>query len=125
LKYYDDLKERLVPFLPRLQSETDTLDYSQDPACRGYRAIRKHQKDRQVTRFRSTEAVLHSLNQTAEMLDGQCGKGNGKLWIEAMGSYRRGEADSGDLDVLISRDTSDGKGGSSKFSSSGTVYEPH
>jgi hypothetical protein len=59
------------------------------------------------------------------MLDGQCGKGNGKLWIEAMGSYRRGEADSGDLDVLISRDTSDGKGGSSKFSGCGTVYETH
>lgn len=49
------------------------------------------------------------------MLDGQCGKGNGKLWIEAMGSYRRGEADSGDLDILISRDTSDGKGGSSEL----------
>jgi hypothetical protein len=74
---------------------------------------------------RLVEAVLSCPNQIAEMLDGQCGKGNGKLWIEAMGSYRRGEADSGDLDVLISRDTSDGKGDSSKFSGSGTVDETH
>lgn len=31
------------------------------------------------------------------------------MLIEAMGSYRRGEAASGDLDILITRDPSDGK----------------
>jgi DNA polymerase lambda len=30
------------------------------------------------------------------------------LSIEIMGSYRRGAADSGDVDILITRDTSDG-----------------
>lgn len=32
-----------------------------------------------------------------------------KVFIEIMGSYRRGEADSGDIDILITRDPSDGK----------------
>ena len=31
-----------------------------------------------------------------------------KLWIEIMGSYRRGQETSGDVDFLITRDTSDG-----------------
>lgn len=31
-----------------------------------------------------------------------------KLWIEIMGSYRRGQESSGDVDILITRDTSDG-----------------
>ncbi|EIW76555.1 hypothetical protein CONPUDRAFT_63239 [Coniophora puteana RWD-64-598 SS2] len=32
-----------------------------------------------------------------------------KLFIEVMGSFRRGKADCGDIDVLITRDTADGK----------------
>lgn len=31
-----------------------------------------------------------------------------KVWIEIMGSYRRGQESSGDVDILITRDTSDG-----------------
>ncbi len=31
-----------------------------------------------------------------------------KVWIEIMGSYRRGQEDSGDVDILITRDTADG-----------------
>lgn len=31
-----------------------------------------------------------------------------KLWIEIMGSYRRGQETSGDVDILITRDPSDG-----------------
>jgi DNA polymerase lambda len=31
-----------------------------------------------------------------------------KIFIEIMGSYRRGKADCGDIDILISRDPSDG-----------------
>lgn len=39
-----------------------------------------------------------------------CGsREKGHLKIEAMGSYRRGEETSGDLDILITRDPSDGK----------------
>lgn len=30
------------------------------------------------------------------------------LWIEIMGSYRRGSKDSGDIDILITRNPSDG-----------------
>ncbi|KLT43747.1 hypothetical protein CC85DRAFT_243627 [Cutaneotrichosporon oleaginosum] len=32
---------------------------------------------------------------------------DGKLWVEIMGSYRRGAANSGDVDILITRDTAD------------------
>ncbi|GAA6059307.1 hypothetical protein JCM10212_005887 [Sporobolomyces blumeae] len=32
-----------------------------------------------------------------------------KLIVECMGSYRRGQADSGDIDILVTRDPSDGK----------------
>lgn len=32
-----------------------------------------------------------------------------KVFVEIMGSYRRGEANSGDIDILITRDPSDGK----------------
>ncbi len=32
---------------------------------------------------------------------------DGKLWVEIMGSYRRGAASSGDVDILITRDPSD------------------
>lgn len=39
-----------------------------------------------------------------------CGsREKGHLKVEAMGSYRRGEETSGDLDILITRDPSDGK----------------
>ncbi len=38
-----------------------------------------------------------------------------KIQIEAMGSFRRGEETSGDLDCLITRDTSDGKTHSGKL----------
>lgn len=31
-----------------------------------------------------------------------------KIFIEIMGSYRRGKTDCGDIDILISRDPSDG-----------------
>ncbi|ODN73397.1 hypothetical protein L202_07925 [Cryptococcus amylolentus CBS 6039] len=31
-----------------------------------------------------------------------------KLWVEIMGSYRRGQEDSGDVDILITRDDGDG-----------------
>jgi DNA polymerase lambda len=31
-----------------------------------------------------------------------------KIWIEIMGSYRRGQETSGDVDILITRDTADG-----------------
>ncbi|RXK41478.1 hypothetical protein M231_01186 [Tremella mesenterica] len=31
------------------------------------------------------------------------------VWVEIMGSYRRGGVDSGDVDILITRDNSDGK----------------
>jgi len=31
-----------------------------------------------------------------------------KVWIEIMGSYRRGQETSGDVDILITRDTADG-----------------
>jgi DNA polymerase lambda len=31
------------------------------------------------------------------------------LWIDVMGSYRRGAETSGDVDFLITRDTADGK----------------
>ena len=31
-----------------------------------------------------------------------------KIWIEIMGSYRRGQDSSGDVDILITRDTADG-----------------
>jgi DNA polymerase lambda len=30
------------------------------------------------------------------------------VWIEIMGSYRRGQENSGDVDILITRDTEDG-----------------
>lgn len=32
-----------------------------------------------------------------------------KLWVEIMGSYRRGSETSGDVDILITRDDADGK----------------
>lgn len=32
-----------------------------------------------------------------------------KLWVEIMGSYRRGSETSGDVDILITRDDTDGK----------------
>lgn len=31
-----------------------------------------------------------------------------KVWVEIMGSYRRGQETSGDVDILITRDTADG-----------------
>jgi DNA polymerase lambda len=32
-----------------------------------------------------------------------------KVWIDIMGSYRRGSSDSGDVDFLITRDPADGQ----------------
>jgi hypothetical protein len=52
--------------------------------------------------------------RTVEQLDGCGEKKNDKLCIEAMGSYRRGEETSGDLDILITRDISQGNRRSSK-----------
>ena len=50
----------------------------------------------------------------AEQLDGCGDKKNDKLCVEAMGSYRRGEETSGDLDILITRDVSAGNRRSSE-----------
>ncbi len=38
-----------------------------------------------------------------------------KLFVEIMGSYRRGKADCGDIDIMITRDPSDGKNHAGEF----------
>ncbi|KAK4689224.1 hypothetical protein P7C73_g887, partial [Tremellales sp. Uapishka_1] len=43
-----------------------------------------------------------------ENIRNEAHKEDPKLWIEIMGSYRRGSESSGDVDILITRDTSDG-----------------
>lgn len=45
--------------------------------------------------------IFEAIRESALAIDG-------KLWIEIMGSYRRGNEDSGDVDILITRDTADG-----------------
>lgn len=52
---------------------------------------------------------------TVKQLDGCGEKENEKLGVEAMGSYRRGEEDSGDLDILITRDIRTGNRRSSEY----------
>lgn len=46
--------------------------------------------------------------QIFEVVRDEAHKIDPKLWIEIMGSYRRGQETSGDVDFLITRDTSDG-----------------
>jgi len=43
-----------------------------------------------------------------EIVRDEAQKIDSKLWIEIMGSYRRGQETSGDVDFLITRDTADG-----------------
>lgn len=52
-----------------------------------------------------------------------CGsRENSRLRIEAMGSYRRCEETCGDLDILISRDPSDGKDHTRKLNRSCAIF---
>lgn len=46
-------------------------------------------------------SIYESIRDEAMAIDGS-------LWVEIMGSYRRGQESSGDVDILITRDTSDG-----------------
>lgn len=46
--------------------------------------------------------------QIFEIIQAEARSIDPKVWIEIMGSYRRGQDTSGDVDILITRDTADG-----------------
>jgi hypothetical protein len=99
--------------VPRMSLKRYQRLLYQDSSGGSDTAIRKHQANRQVNLSECTVPGL-TTSRTVEKLDGCGEKKNDKLCIEAMGSYRRGEETSGDLDILITRDISQGNRRSSK-----------
>ncbi|GHJ86075.1 hypothetical protein NliqN6_2477 [Naganishia liquefaciens] len=88
--------------LDDLRSGSWALSEAQKMGLKYYDDLKQRIPRAEVTR------LFESIKRTAEQLDGCGDKKNDKLCVEAMGSYRRGEETSGDLDILITRDVSAG-----------------
>ncbi|ORY31676.1 hypothetical protein BCR39DRAFT_465497 [Naematelia encephala] len=116
--YYEDTeKARIVAVLKDVYGVGET--FANELYKRGARSIRDlKEKDFGLTPGQNIGVELYEDLNTRipreecraiyELIASKARAIDPKIWVEIMGSYRRGQEDSGDVDILITRDTDDG-----------------